>query len=183
MSCPVNPQSDGKVAQTVDRAVHSSYSDSQEDNCLSDIRQSLRRVLQKQILELDGMSAISIFKAVSSDGVLWNGVNKVSLNWNIFSQLSKYFEGQLSLWDLMKLMWLAVYQPNSSVLAWRIPGTEKHGGLPPMGSHRVGHDRSDLAAAAVYQKEHGIRIFLEVTRSQISCEAWDKSHPLYTCYA
>lgn len=50
----MNPQSDGKVAQTVDRAVHSSYSDSQEDNCLSDIRQSLRRVLQKQILELDG---------------------------------------------------------------------------------------------------------------------------------
>lgn len=39
----MNPQSDGKVAQTVDRAVHSSYSDSQEDNCLSDIRQSLRR--------------------------------------------------------------------------------------------------------------------------------------------
>lgn len=66
----MNPQSDGKVAQTVDRAVHSSYSDSQEDNCLSDIRQSLRRVLQKQILELDGMSAISIFKAASSDGVL-----------------------------------------------------------------------------------------------------------------
>ena len=31
---------------------------------------------------------------------------------------------------------------------WRIPGTEEPGGLPPMGSHRVGHDRSDLAAAA-----------------------------------
>ena len=37
---------------------------------------------------------------------------------------------------------------HSSVLAWRIPGTGKPGGLPSMGSHRVGHDSSDLAAAA-----------------------------------
>ena len=34
---------------------------------------------------------------------------------------------------------------HSSVLAWRIPGTGEPGGLPSMGSHRVGHD---LAAAA-----------------------------------
>ena len=37
---------------------------------------------------------------------------------------------------------------HSSVLAWRIPGTGKPGGLLSMGSHRVGHDSSDLAAAA-----------------------------------
>ena len=37
---------------------------------------------------------------------------------------------------------------HSSVLAWRIPGTGKPGGLPSMGSHRVGHDWSNLAAAA-----------------------------------
>ena len=37
---------------------------------------------------------------------------------------------------------------HSSVLAWRIPGTEEPGGLLSMGSHRVGHDWSDLAAAA-----------------------------------
>ena len=36
---------------------------------------------------------------------------------------------------------------HSSVLAWRIPGTGEHGGLPSVGSHRVGHDWSDLAAA------------------------------------
>ena len=30
--------------------------------------------------------------------------------------------------------------PHSSALAWRIPGTGKPGGLPSMGSHRVGHD-------------------------------------------
>ena len=39
---------------------------------------------------------------------------------------------------------------HSSVLAWRIPGTAEPGGLPSMGSHRVGHDCSDLAAAARY---------------------------------
>ena len=36
---------------------------------------------------------------------------------------------------------------HSSVLAWRIPGTGEPGGLPSLGSHRVGHDWSDLAAA------------------------------------
>ena len=38
---------------------------------------------------------------------------------------------------------------NSSVLAWRIPGTGEAGGLPSLGSHRVGHNWSNLAAAAV----------------------------------
>ena len=37
---------------------------------------------------------------------------------------------------------------HSSVLAWRIPGTAEPGGLPSLGSHRVGHDWSDLATAA-----------------------------------
>ena len=39
---------------------------------------------------------------------------------------------------------------HSSVLAWRIPGTGEPGGLPSMGSHRVGHDWSDLAAAVAF---------------------------------
>ena len=37
---------------------------------------------------------------------------------------------------------------HSSVLAWRIPGMVEPGRLPSLGSHRVGHDSSDLAAAA-----------------------------------
>ena len=37
---------------------------------------------------------------------------------------------------------------HSSVLAWRIPGTAEPGGLLSMGSHRVGHDWSGLAAIA-----------------------------------
>ena len=36
----------------------------------------------------------------------------------------------------------------SSILAWRIPGTEEPGGLLTVESHRVGHDWHDLAAAA-----------------------------------
>ena len=41
---------------------------------------------------------------------------------------------------------------HSSVLAWRIPGMGEPGGFPSMGSHRIGHDRSDLAAAAAAAK-------------------------------
>ena len=44
---------------------------------------------------------------------------------------------------------------HSSVLAWRIPGMGEPGGLPSMGSHRVRHDWSDLAAAAaaIWERE------------------------------
>ena len=42
---------------------------------------------------------------------------------------------------------------HSSVLAWRMPGTGEPGGLPSMGSHRVGHDCSNLAAAAALEIE------------------------------
>ena len=38
---------------------------------------------------------------------------------------------------------------QSSVLAWRIPGTGEPGGLLSMGSHRVGHDWSDLVVVVV----------------------------------
>ena len=48
---------------------------------------------------------------------------------------------------------------HSSVLAWRIPGMGEPGGLPSMWSHRVGHDWSDLAAAAaaLFQRFDGAR--------------------------
>ena len=39
---------------------------------------------------------------------------------------------------------------HSSILAWRIPGMGEPGGLLSMGSHRVGHDWSDLAAADIF---------------------------------
>ena len=51
---------------------------------------------------------------------------------------------------------------HSSVLAWRIPGTGEPGGLLSMGSHRVGHDWSDLAAAVA------ACCLLEITASLLS---------------
>ena len=55
---------------------------------------------------------------------------------------------------------------HSSVLAWRMPGTEEPGGLLSMGSHRVRHDRSDLAAAAA-ACANPLNIF-QVTSSAVS---------------
>ena len=43
---------------------------------------------------------------------------------------------------------------HSSMLAWRIPEMEEPGWLPSMGSHRVGHDWSDLATAAAASENH-----------------------------
>ena len=45
---------------------------------------------------------------------------------------------------------------HSRVLAWRIPGMEEPGGLPSMGSHRVRHNWSDLAAAAAMLLEESV---------------------------
>ena len=55
---------------------------------------------------------------------------------------------------------------HSSVLAWRIPGTGEPGGLLSMGSHRVGHDWSDLAAAAAFIPQH----------HQADCSLYPKYH-------
>ena len=44
---------------------------------------------------------------------------------------------------------------QSSVLVWRIPGTGAPAGPPSMGSHRVGHDWSDLATAVLYNRTLG----------------------------
>ena len=55
---------------------------------------------------------------------------------------------------------------HSSVLAWRIPGTGEPGGLLSLGSHRVGHDWSDLAAAAA------INLSVQRAVSPSSLGAW-----------
>ena len=60
---------------------------------------------------------------------------------------------------------------HSSVLAWRIPGTGEPGGLPSLGSHRVGHNWSDFAAAAA---RHGFcqmcgRPSVQVNQSHLLC--------------
>ena len=58
---------------------------------------------------------------------------------------------------------------HSSVLVWRIPRTGEPGGLSPrvdmtMGSHRVGHDWSNLAAAAAATAAAARRSFLSLAR-------------------
>ena len=73
-------------------------------------------------------------------------------HWPVFPRFTfSFFEVCLSVCDfnnlwhwLGRVFWLF---SHSSVLAWRIPGTGEPDGLPSMGSHRVGHDWSDLAEA------------------------------------
>jgi len=73
-------------------------------------------------------------------GAWWAAVHGVTKSWTRLSDFPFTFHFPA----LEKEM-----ATHSSVLAWRIPGTMKPGGLPSMGSHRVGHDWSDLAAVAV----------------------------------
>ena len=69
---------------------------------------------------------------------------------------------------------------HSSVLAWRIPGTGEPGGLLSMGSHIVGHDWSDLAAADRILKSRDITLPTNVyiVKAMIfpvvryGCESW-----------
>ena len=52
---------------------------------------------------------------------------------------------------------------HSSVLAWRIPGTEEPGGLPSMGSYGVGHDWSYLAAAAAVINSENLDLLFQIS--------------------
>ena len=72
-------------------------------------------------------------------GAWWAAVHGVTESWTRLSDFTFTFQFHA----LEKEM-----ATHSSVLAWRIPGTGEPGGLPSLGSHRVRHDWSDLAAAA-----------------------------------
>ena len=71
---------------------------------------------------------------------------------------------------------------HSSVLAWKIPGTEEPGGLPSMGSHRVGHDWCDLAAAAAGGDLCGDRevLYLDCGGGCTNLHKWWNDIELYT---
>ena len=64
-------------------------------------------------------------------GAWWAAVHGVAESWTRLSDFTFTFHFHA----LEKEM-----APHSSVLAWRIPGMAEPGGLPSMGSHRVGHD-------------------------------------------
>ena len=72
-------------------------------------------------------------------GAWWAAVHGVAKSWTRLSDFTFTFHFHA----LEKEM-----ATHSSVLAWRIPGMGEPHGLPSMGSHRVRHDWSDLAAAA-----------------------------------
>ena len=62
---------------------------------------------------------------------------------------------------------------HSSILAWRIPWTEKSGGLHSTGSQRVEHDWSDLTAAAVYKgEENGNSLQYSCLENSMDGGAW-----------
>ena len=75
-------------------------------------------------------------------GAWWATIHGVAKSWTLLSDFTFTFHFPA----LEKKM-----VTHSSVLAWRNPGTAEPGGLPSMGSHRVGHDWSDLAAAGSFQ--------------------------------
>ena len=64
---------------------------------------------------------------------------------------------------------------HSSTLAWKIPGAGEPGGLLSMGLHRIGHDWSDLAAAAAASAYLRLLIFLP----PILILACASSYPLF----
>ena len=64
---------------------------------------------------------------------------------------------------------------HSSVLAWRIPGTGEPGGLRSTGSHRVGHNYSDLAAAAAGQSA------IPPSLEGVGGFVWEDSHGAQKC--
>ena len=66
-----------------------------------------------------------------SGGAWWATIRGVAKSWTRLSDFTFTFHFHA----LEKEM-----ATHSSVLAWRIPGTGEPGGLPSMGSHRVGHD-------------------------------------------
>ena len=72
-------------------------------------------------------------------GAWWTAVYGVAKSWTRLSTFTFTFHFHAFEKEM------ATY---SSVLSWRIPGTGEPGGLPSMGSHRVRHNWSDLAAAA-----------------------------------
>ena len=61
----------------------------------------------------------------------------------------------------------ALYILWLTVLSWRIPGTEEPGGLPSMGSHRVGHNWRDLAAATVLYQIWHLKIFFSQSMGRL----------------
>ena len=87
----------------------------------------------------DTLLQYSCLKNPMDGGAWWAAVHGVTKSWTWLSDFTFTFHFHALEKDKAT---------HSSVLAWRIPGTGEPGGRPSVGSYRVGHDWSDLAAAA-----------------------------------
>ena len=101
-------------------------------------------------------------------GAWWATVHGVAESWTWLRDFTFTFHS----YALEKEM-----TTHSSILALRIPGTGEPGGLPSLGSHRVGHDWSDLAAAApdleaVILKGDLAILSMKCHFNTIICESW-----------
>ena len=94
-------------------------------------------------------------------GAWWAAVHGVAKSWTQLSDFTFTFHFHA----LEKEM-----TTHSSVLAWRIPGTGEPDGLPSMGSLRVGHDWSDLAAAAA--EGHFLNVHYLSINTELKTALW-----------
>ena len=106
-------------------------------------------------------------------GGWWAAVHGVAKRWTRLSDFTFTFHFHA----LEKEM-----ATQSSVLAWRIPGTGQPHGLPSVGSHRVGHDWSDLAAASKYIGRNALKTIMYVRRNRyIPCFTYFPFFPQAKC--
>ena len=110
---------------------------------LPSIFPSIRTFLMSQCGEGNGTPLqYSCLENPMDRGAWWAAVHVVAQSWTRLSD----FLFTCHFHALEKAM-----ATHSSVFAWRIPGMAEPGGLPSMVSHRVGHNWSDLAVAAMSQ--------------------------------
>ena len=109
-------------------------SSSKKENILSLLRCHFTKRTLVMMLGREGNGTplqYSCLENPMDGGAWWVVVHGVAKSWTRLSDFTFTFHSHA----LEKEM-----ETHSSVLAWRIPGTGKPGGLPSMGSHRVGHD-------------------------------------------
>ena len=131
---------DGKTVETVADFILGGSKITADGDCSHEIK---RRLLlgRKVMTNLDsifgeGNGTLLQYFCLENpmDGGAWKAVvHGVAEGWTRLSNFTFTFTFHFN--ALEKEM-----ATHSSVLAWRIPGTEEPGGLPSMGSHRVRHD-------------------------------------------